>query len=282
MAVLGGLGAAICWAVSALCASAASRRIGAGSTLAWVMTIGLVLVVPPVVVLADASQLTLGRIGLLAIIGVSNVAGLLIEYVAFRRGKVGVVTPIAATEGAIAALIAIIAGLHVSPRTGALLLLVTVGVVLAAAHPDPPGPDRRANEIRSAVLAMPVAILFGISLYTTGRLGREISLWWVLLPARAIGTAFITAPLAARRRLARPGSALPLVAAAGAAEVIGILSYALGARHQLAVAAVIASQFAALAAVGAYFAFGERLTKLQLAGLVVMALGVALLAAQGA
>jgi drug/metabolite transporter (DMT)-like permease len=280
-AVLGGLGASVCWAVSALCASAASRRIGAASTLAWVMTIGLALVAVPTALLADAGPLNPGRIGLLAMIGIANTAGLLIEYVAFRRGKVGVVTPIASTEGAIAALIAVIAGLRTSVRTGVLLGVVTVGVILAAAHPDPPDPSTQSTGVRSAVLALPVALLFGITLYTTGRVGSEVSVLWVLLPARLIGTMLITAPLAARRELRRPGPTLPLVAAAGAGEVLGILSYALGARHQLAIAAVLASQFAALAAVGAYFAFGERLTRLQLAGLVVVAIGVGLLAAGG-
>jgi drug/metabolite transporter (DMT)-like permease len=281
IAILGGLGAAVCWAVSALCASAASRKIGAASTLGWVMGLGLVLVIVPTALLADAGPVTLGRIGLLAIIGVSNVAGLLIEYVAFRRGKVGVITPIASSEGAIAALIAVVAGLHVSSHTAELLVLITAGVVLAAAHPDPPDPSNQANGVRSAVLAIPVALLFGITLYTTGRVGKEISVLWVLLPARLVGAALITAPLALRGRLEPPGSTLGLVTTAAAAEVLGVLSYTLGARHQLAVAAVIASQFAALAAVGAYFAFGERLTKLQLAGLIVVAVGVGLLAAEG-
>ena len=149
------------------------------------------------------------------------------------------------------------------------------------AHPDPPDPAEHTTGVRSAVLAIPVAVLFGITLYTTGRVGREVSVLWVLLPARLVGTAPITAPLAARGELERPGSALALVAAAGAGEVVGILSYTLGARHQLAIAAVLASQFAALAAVGAYFAFGERLTKLQLAGLVAVAVGVGFLAAEG-
>jgi drug/metabolite transporter (DMT)-like permease len=44
---------------------------------------------------------------------------------------------------------------------------------------------------------------------------------------------------------------------------------------------VLASQFPALAALGAYFAFGERLTRHQLVGLVVVAIGVGLLAAEG-
>jgi drug/metabolite transporter (DMT)-like permease len=126
-----------------------------------------------------------------------------------------------------------------------------------------------------------VALLFGISLYASGRVGREVSVLWVLLPARLVGTLVLSAPLAARHQLRAPGSAWPLVAGAGAAEVVGFVSYTLGARHQLAVAAVLASQFAALAAVGAYFVFGERLTRLQLVGLVVVAVGVGLLAGEG-
>jgi drug/metabolite transporter (DMT)-like permease len=281
IAVLGGLGASLCFAASALCASAASRKIGASSTLAWVMTAGLVLVAPPTAVVATARWPSLSTVGLLAIIGLSNVGGMWIEYIAFRRGKVGVVTPIASTEGAVAALIAVIAGLHLAVHTAVLLIVVTAGVVLAAAHPDSPGSRARATGARSAVLALPVAILFGINLYVTARVARHYSVLWVLLPARLVGTVLITAPLAARSRLKAAPSALPLVAIAGAAEVAGILSYTAGARHQLAVAAVVASQFAALAAVAAYFVFGERLTRLQRAGLVVIAAGVALLAALG-
>ncbi len=281
IAVLGGLGAAICWAISALCASAASRRIGAASTLAWVMAIGLVLVVIPLLIGGRSHGLDGSAFGLLALAGLTNVAGLQIEYAAFRRGKVGVITPIASTEGAIAALIAIAAGLHVSLRTGLLLIVVTLGVILAAAHPDPPELARAATGVRSAVLAVPAALLFGISLYSMGRVGQQVPVLWVLLPARLLGTLVIGGTLAIRHRLRTPGRALPLVAGAGAAEVVGVLSYTLGARHQLAVAAVLASQFAALAAVGAYFTFGERLTRLQLAGLVVVAVGVGLLAAEG-
>jgi drug/metabolite transporter (DMT)-like permease len=245
------------------------------------MTIGLGLVAVPLLVGGNSHGLGGSAIALLAIVGLANVAGLEIEYIAFRRGKVGVITPIASTEGAIAALIAVIAGLHISLRTALLLLVVTLGVILAAAHPDPPDPAGETTGVRSAVLALPVALLFGISLYASGRVGREVSVLWVLLPARLFGTLVLSAPLAARHQLRAPGSAWPLVAGAGAAEVVGFVSYTLGARHQLAVAAVLASQFVALAAVGAYFVFGERLTHLQLVGLVVVAVGVGLLAGEG-
>jgi drug/metabolite transporter (DMT)-like permease len=78
----------------------------------------------------------------------------------------------------------------------------------------------------------------------------------------------------------RPRSGVvALLAVAGAAEVLGVVSYTIGARHELAIAAVLASQFAALTTVGAYFVFGERLNRSQVVGLVIVAVGVGLLAA---
>jgi drug/metabolite transporter (DMT)-like permease len=283
LAVLGGLGAAVCFTVSALCASSSSQEIGADSTLAWVMLIGLVLVVPPTAVLADPAQLSPGALGLLAAVGVSNVAGLLVEYVAFRRGKVGVVTAIASTEGMVAAVISAVAGARLGLRTGLLLGLVTLGVVVSAACPDdgPQTPPDGPRTVRGTVLAVPVALLFGVTLYATGRVGQQVSVLWALVPARLVGSALVTAPLAARRRLRLTRRALPLVTAAGAAEVLGVLSYTVGARHGLAVAAVLASQFAALTVVAAYFIHGHRLSRSQLAGLAAVVAGVSLLSAFG-
>ena len=143
LAVLGGLGAAVCWTVSALCASSASQAIGADSTLGWVMLIGLVLVIPPTAVLASPSGLSPAVLGLLAAAGATNVVGLLVEYVAFRRGKVGLVTAIASTEGMVAAVISAVAGARLSLTTGLLLGLVTLGVAVAAASPDADAPADR-------------------------------------------------------------------------------------------------------------------------------------------
>ena len=47
----------------------------------------------------------------------------------------------------------------------------------------------------------------------------------------------------------------------------------------IAIAAVLASQFAALAAIGADVFYGERLSRAQIAGIAVIAVGVALLSA---
>ena len=124
-----------------------------------------------------------------------------------------------------------------------------------------------------------MALLFGVSLYAAGRVGNEASVLWVLVPARLLGTVFMLAPLRLRGALSLTGRTLPLVAAAAAAEVVGIVSYELGAQHGLAVAAVLSSQFAALVALGAFLLFHQRLSRSQLAGLVIVAAGVSLLAA---
>jgi len=309
VAVFCGLGAAVCWTVSALCASSASQAIGADSTLGWVMLIGLVIVIPPTAVLASPSRLSPAVIGLLVVAGATNVIGLLVEYVAFRRGKVGLVAAIASTEGMVAAVISALAGARLGLTTGLLLGLVTIGVAVAAAGPDIDPPARaehgapasgehgtpappqhgtpapqqqpRRRRVPWGVLAVSTALLFGVCLYTTGRAGQQVPVLWTLAPARVFGSALVAAPLAARRRFRLTRRALPLVAAAGAAEVLGVLSYAIGARHDLPVAAVLAAQFAALTAVAAYFIHGQRLSRTQVAGLATVVIGVTLLAAFG-
>jgi len=278
-AILGGIVASVCFAVSSLCASAATRAVGPAVTVAGVMSFGLLLVVPPTIVLGDVNQLSAATIGLMVVIGATNVIGLRIEYVALRRGNVGVVVPIVSTDGAIAAVIAVLAGLRLRADTAVLLAVVSAGVMLAAASPDPPDAVDASPGLRSGLLALIPALLFGVNLFVTERVGAEVALVWVLLPARLLGTAAVAMPLAVRGVPRPRGGVLALLALAGAAEVLGIVSYTVGARHELAVAAVLASQFAALTTLGAYFVFGERLNGSQVAGLVIVALGVGLLAA---
>jgi drug/metabolite transporter (DMT)-like permease len=278
IALFGGFGAAACFTVSWLCASASSRQIGAAPTLAWVMLFGLALVAVPVALLAPLSQLSAKNLILLAILGAASLGGLRIQYVALRRGKVGVVSAIVSSEGVVAAAISVAAGAYLGLGTAVLLLTIGVGVALAAARPDRDAGAQVAVGMRAGLLALPVAALFGVSLYCTGRVGADVSVLWVVLPPRLLGTASIAAPLALRRRLRLTRRTFPLLAAAATSEVVGIMSYTVGARHGLAVAAVLTSQYAALATVAAFFIFRERLSRSQLAGLVVVGVGAALLA----
>lgn len=302
--LLGGLGAALSWAVAALTAARASRAIGATATLAWVMVVGLVAVVPTLA-FADAGSLAAGTIGLLLLAGAANVAGLMLEYLALRFGPVGVVAPLCSTEGAIAAVIAAMFGQLPSVATLIALAVIVVGVVLSSvteSSPEDPagegaasGPvavsrvasataplgrhhGRHEHVARAAALSVAAAVMFGLNLFAVARAGDQAPLVWTLWPARVVGTIAVAIPLAAAGRLTPPRRLWPYVVASGLAEVTGILAYAAGAAHGIAIPAVVGSQFAGLAALGGFALFGERLSRRQVAGLVTIAIGVMVLA----
>ena len=275
LAVLGGLGAAVAWAGATLCSSRSARLIGAPSVLAWVMIVGLVAVLGPAVGQGRPNGLDGSAWGWLTVSGAGNVAGLLLSYGALRVGKVGIVAPITSTEGAIAAVIAVALGEHLGLPSAAMLSLVVAGVVLTArTREETAGAPRR-----SAALATLGALCFGASIYATGRVSESLPIVWALLPARVIGVVAVALPLALGGGLRLTRRALPLVLAGGVCEVLGFASYAVGARHGIAVSAVLASQFAAVAVVAAYLLFAERLDRLQIAGVAAIAAGVAALSA---
>ncbi len=275
IAVLGGLGAAAFWAGALLTASRATRMIAPSSALAGVMLTGLVVVAPLAAAGGVPDSLGAPELGWLALAGLGNIVGLMLNYGALRVGKVSIVGPISSTEGAIAAVLAILAGETLGPGVGVTLGVIAVGVVLAGITPG----GGSGDPLRATLLACGAALSFGIGLYATARVSAALPLVWALLPARLLGVAIIAVPLMATRSLHITRAALPLVVASGLCEVAGFTCYAVGSRHGIAVAAVLASQFAAVAAVAAYVLFHERLTRLQVAGVAAIAAGVAVVSA---
>ncbi len=278
IAILGGLGAALAWTVTSLTAARASREIGSPATLAWVMLTGLLVVGPVVLAGGRPAGLDGGALGWLAVAGAGNVGGLLLVYTAMRIGKVGVVAPISSSEGAVAALIAVAAGEHLRGWTALALGAIVIGVVLAARPPAEPAADGR-DDPRAALFGLAAAAAFGSSLYATGRASLDLPIAWAVLPPRLLGVALVTVPLVAAGRLRLTRRAAPVVVASGLAEVAGFVSYSIGARHGIAVTAVIASQFAALSAFVAAILFRERLGRTAVAGVIVIAVGVAAVSA---
>jgi drug/metabolite transporter (DMT)-like permease len=272
-----GLGAAAVFATATLCSSRSSRMIGPSSVLAWVMIVGFVVVVPLVLAQGVPDGLDGRNVAWLAVAGFGNVLGLFLAYSGLRIGKVGLVAPIVSTEGAITALLSVAAGEHLAPSAGAMLGVIAVGIVLAATTRGEE--ETTAHEDRIAVAyAIGAAFAFGASLYATARVSADLPIVWALLPARLVGVAVFAVPLAVTRRLRLTRRALPLVVISGLCEIGGFALFAIGSRHGVAVSAVLASQFAAIAAVIAYFLFRERLLRIQIAGVAAIVIGVAVLA----
>jgi drug/metabolite transporter (DMT)-like permease len=277
IAVLGGLGAAGAWAISTLCSSRSSRLIDPMVVVAWVMLVGLVICLPLAAASGVPSRLGTSAGAWLLVSGAGNVGGLLLAYRALRTGKVSLIAPLVSTEGAVAAVIALLAGEHLRATVGAALGLAVVGVCLAAVPAEDPERPVAGSHVAGVALAMGAALTFGVSLYATARASSSLPASWVVLSGRVIGVLALALPLIALQRLRLTRAATPLVVGSGICEVLGFFSYTAGARHGVAVAAVLASQFAALASLAAFLLFRERLGRVQLAGVGTVLVAVSLL-----
>jgi drug/metabolite transporter (DMT)-like permease len=278
LAIVGGLGAALVFATVTLCNSRSTRMIGPPQLLAWVMLIGLAITAPIAFARGIPDGLDAEAGAWMAVAGVGNVVGLLLAYSALRIGKVGVVAPVVSTQGAIAALIAIIGGEQVGADVAVLLVVIAVGISLAAvARPDEAGNQDPRRDKRAIAYSVGAAVAIGWSLYAIGRVSVALPVVWALLPSRVIGVLVVTLPVVVRSGLRMTREALPFVIVAGVFEVAGFALFAFGARHGIAVAAVLSSQFAAIAAIAAYLLFRERLSPVQLTGVAVVVAGVGIL-----
>jgi drug/metabolite transporter (DMT)-like permease len=251
--------------------------------IAWVMLVGAAGALVPALVSRPASPPDAGSLLMLLLSGLTYVGGLSLAYAALSVGRVGIVAPILATEGAIAALIAVALGESLTVPVAATLVAIALGVVLAAVERDPDGTGARVREAhedpgRAVLLAVLGALTFGVGLVASARAGGAFPVAWVVLASRSIGVLVILVPLLAQRRLQLTRAVVPLVVAAGLLEAVGTVLYVVGSQAGVAVTAVMGSQFAAIAAVGAFFLFGERLQRIQVAGVAVIFLGVGILA----
>jgi drug/metabolite transporter (DMT)-like permease len=312
IAVAGGLGAALCWALATIVSSRSSKLIGPSAVLGWVMLVGAVAAFVPALVVRPADDVgdlggLAGAPAVLAVVaGAAYVGGLYLNYRALRIGPVGIAAPIASTEGALAAMIAVFLGEPLGVAAAAMLGFIVVGVVLASMAPSGAGPALVEPALVEPALAEPAltgratvppraahgstrttagfaiaaASLFAIGLVASARaVGMGMPVAWVALVARLIGIAAVTVPVALRGRLTMVRPAVALVVVAGLGEVIGTAVYTIGAQGGIAIAAVIASQFATISAVAAYFLFGERLTRFQVVGIGLVVIGVAAVSA---
>ena len=135
IAIIGGLGAAVLWATATLCSSRSSRMIGSRVVLGWVMVVGLVVGLPIAVVSPAPGDRSSRRRSACCAAGICYVVGLQSTYAALRIGKVSIVAPIVATEGAVAALIAVALGDPLGIAAGLMLAVIVVGVVLSTLEP---------------------------------------------------------------------------------------------------------------------------------------------------
>jgi drug/metabolite transporter (DMT)-like permease len=244
------------------------------------MLVGLVVAGPLTLASGPLPPFT-ATLGLwLAGSGLGGVAGLLFIYRGLAIGKVGVVSALSSTEGAIAAVIAVFAGEHLTVMVAVMLGVIAIGittVALATGAEDDSAKEPDHNEPLAVAFGVVAALCFGVSVYCTAEAGLILPPFAAVLGVRVIGVVLVFVPMALTGKLRMTRQAAPMVVVIGIGEVLGNASYIIGARESIAISAVLASQFAALVAVAAFFLFRERLTVTQRSGVVAIVLGVAVL-----
>lgn len=283
--------------------------IGSRVVLAWVMIVGTIVGLPIAFVSGVPATVPPEAPGLLLLAGLCYSGGLYSAYRALTIGKVSIVAPIVATEGGIAAVIAVALGDTLGATAALLLTAVAIGVVLSAIEPARPDvpildieiaadalegpapsdpidaatvPSRPASPSRTLEAvgwSLMAAVIFGVGLVAVGKAAVLLPPIWVAVSSRLIGLVIVALPLVLQRRLILTRATVPLLLIAGTGEIIGSTASAWGATDSIPIVAVLGSQFAAIAAVVAFMLFGERLSRTQVLGVILIVAGVSALAA---
>jgi inner membrane transporter RhtA len=281
MTVILGLLAAFCWGVPDVPLAVAVRRVGELSVLIGSLAIGLV-VVAPIVIATGAPHLTERGLLLAALAAAVTVAAYLTAFTAFQNCPVSVVTPILSCEGAVAAVIAVAGGEHLSAWLVVLLGVAVAGVILVGAGTG----DGSGAHLRGIGFVSLAALIWGCVLALGSPVSHELGVWWGFLLVRAF-TLLLAIAVAVVARKGR--SVLPAlraepwrIAVWGLGDTAAYLCFYLAVnRGPAAVADVLAAQFATFGSLAGVLLLGERLRGRQWAGVAIVIAAVSGISALG-
>jgi drug/metabolite transporter (DMT)-like permease len=269
-----GLLAALLWGVPDVPLAVAVRRVGEMSVLVWSLAIGIVATLP-IVAATGAPHLTTRGIGIAIAAAAVTVPAYLTAFTAFQTCPVSVVTPIVSCEGATAAVIAVIFGEQLDAALAFSLALAVFGVVLVGIG----GGDGERAHARGVAFVCLSALIWGVVLSLGAPVSSELGVWWGFLLVRVLTLLFA---LALALGTGRGRALVPAfrcepwrIAAWGLGDAGAYLCFYLAAhRGPVAVASVLAAQFALFGALSGVVFLGERLRVSQWCGVAIVLVAV--------
>ena len=216
--------------------------------------------------------------------GVTGAAGVTMLFRGLARGRMSIVAP---TTGTIAAALPVLVGLLAGERPAPLALvgvglaLVSVALVSASEHGADAAADTTGAGLWDSGLpeALGAGASFGLFFVLLDQAGDAAGLW-PLVGARASSLTVMTiAVLVTRSALKPPAGTFPGIALAGALDVAANLFYLLATqRGLLALVAVLTSMYPATTVLLARIVLKEKLSTVQLVGLLLAAAGIGAIA----
>lgn len=276
MTVLLGLLAAMSVGTSDFLGGLASRRANPVVVTATSTFVGLVLAfVAALIVVGDVTPVD---IGWGAVGGVALALGLVALYAGYARTRVSIAAPVAGVgAAALPVIVESLFGddtLSAAATAGVLLGLVAIGLVSVTRS------DQRGTVASSVLYGLGGAAGIGLLFVCLANSGEDSGLW-PIVAARGSGFVVLAAIMGARRLApSMSRGSWPLVIGIAALVTAGNTMFLTATRvGSISVAAVLNSLFPAATVFWAWIVFRERLRKVQLLGLGVALVAVALIAA---
>ena len=274
--VLLGVAVAVIWGLPDVALSRATKSVGIVGTVIGSIAIGLALTLP-LAFFAGVPDVSPRGALLVVGMGALTLLGYLVGFSAFKVGKVSVVAPIIACEGAVAATVSILLGESMDLRVLLLLPVAILGVILAAMG----GGENGAGS--GALRASIAAVIWGGILLMAAPVADEVGVIWGFLLVRLVAL-LIAVPIGLKLGVATHAKLdRKNVAIRGIGDSVASLLYVAAAdRGPVAVAGVLAAQFATVGAIAGVVILKERLRGRQWVGIVLVIVAVTLIAATGA
>jgi drug/metabolite transporter (DMT)-like permease len=211
-----------------------------------------------------------------ALAGVLGAFTIVVFYLALSYGPVSIVAPIMAASAAIPVVYGLVTGERPSPLQLAGLAVTLTGVILVSLTTG----DGHARGRRGIGFGILAAAMLGVLLVIFAR-AADADAYWAPLVLRTSSIATTIAIVLVRRvRVRVDRRVLPVIAAVGALDMLANLAYSVSTTLQLlAVTAVLSSLFPFVTVVLAHVHLGERITRVQRGGSILMMLGVLVVAA---
>jgi len=277
MAAILALLSSLSWGTSDFLGGLAARRVGAIRVLAVSYPAGAFLITAAALVLipGDISAQS-WFVGALA--GVTGALAMGLLYAALTRGQMGIVSPITAVlSGAVPVLVGLVLGETLSVLSVIGIAAAAIAVVLVSRESG----AQRSTPARAILLALTSGLAIGVYLSVLGTAPLDSGIWvatigrWVSSFLVVFALLVVITRARGQTSVRRVPYPWHLAFAAGGLDAIANAVFQLAAqRGSLAVVAVIGSLYPAATVVLARYLLHERLSRIQVVG-VVLALAAA-------
>jgi drug/metabolite transporter (DMT)-like permease len=214
--------------------------------------------------------------------GLAGAVGLVVFFRALAHGVMSVVAPVTAvTAAAVPVLVGLLGGNRIGAWAAVGIALALVAVVLVSAE----GGLSALRSARPANLtpALLAGVAFGFFFVLLDRTSADSGLTPLVAARLASMSLAVTVALVTRQSLRVPRTALPVVAASGALDMVANALFLLATQQpgQLAITGVLASLYPVSTVVLAQVVLRERLAPAQVAGLGAAVAAVVLITLPG-